>query len=140
MRHGKHTFKLGRNGSHRRALIANLLKNLILHDKIETTPAKAKELRRYADRMITLAKRDTLATRRMVVSKLMIRKNSLTRKETILAKKGDLSAYNGDRKILSKLFGELKDKYQTRAGGYTRIVRTKKRIGDNAENCIIEYI
>ena len=68
MRHNKHTFKVGRTASHRRAMIANMLKSLIQHEKIETTMTKAKELRRHADHMITLAKKNTLATRRTEIA------------------------------------------------------------------------
>ena len=64
MRHRKHTFKIGRTGSHRRSMIANMLKSLIENGRISTTVVKAKELRRHADRMITLAKKNTLASRR----------------------------------------------------------------------------
>ena len=140
MRHAKHTFKIGRTGSHRRSMIANMLKSLIVHGRIETTPTKAKELRRHADRMITLAKRDTLATKRRAIAKLNVCYNTLSRKEEKKAKEGDTSAYNDDRKVISKLFTELKEKYAGRNGGYTRIIRLQKRIGDNAEKCFIEYI
>ncbi len=140
MRHGKHTFKVGRNGSHRRAMLANMLKNLVMKDRIETTPAKAKELKRHADKLITLAKKDNLAAKRRVIGKLMIRYNELTPKERRLAKEGNTAAYNEDRKVIGKLFGDLKSKYEDRAGGYTRIIHLGKRIGDNADMCFIEYI
>ena len=68
MRHQKRTVKLNRNSSHRRALIANMLKALVEHGRIETTPAKAKELRRHADRLITLAKKNTLASRHQALN------------------------------------------------------------------------
>ncbi len=140
MRHAKHTFKIGRTGSHRRAMIANMLKSLIQHGRIETTITKAKELRRYADRMITLAKRNTLASKRCAVSKLHLRYNSLTSKEARLVKKGNTSFYNDDRKVIGKLFGELREKYAARKGGYTRIIRSDHRIGDSAQKCYVEYI
>lgn len=140
MRHRKHTFKIGRRPAHRRAMIANLLKSLFEHEKIETTTTKAKELRRHADKMITLAKKDTLATRRRAIALLQIRFNRLTPKEEKLAKKGDLSAYNQDRKVIKKLFSEIKDRFNQRPGGYTRILKSAPRVGDNAPKCIIELV
>jgi large subunit ribosomal protein L17 len=141
MRHGKHTFKLSRTGSHRRCLIANLLKSLIDNERIVTTTAKAKELKRHADKMISYAKKDTLAAKRKVISKLMIRYNTLTPKEQRKAKEGNISSYNTDRKVIGKLFTDLKDRFKDRNGGYTRVLKMeKKRVGDGAEKCIIEYL
>ncbi len=77
MRHGKHTFKIGRTSAHRRCMIANMLKSLIHHGRIKTTITKAKELRRHADKLITLAKENTLASRRQAIADLMIRFNKL---------------------------------------------------------------
>src|SRR5271168_3913566 len=107
MRHEKDTFKIGRKSGHRRCMMANMLKALIEHGRIETTERKAKELRRHADKMITLAKKNTLASRRRAVAELMIRYNSLTSKEARAAKAGDKTAYNADRTIIGKLFSEL---------------------------------
>lgn len=140
MRHGKNTFKLGRNTSHRRALVANMLKALIEHGRIETTVAKAKELRRHADRMVTIAKKDTLASKRQISAKLMIRYNTLTSKEKREVKDGNTSSYNNDRTVLKKLVDEITPKYAERNGGYTRIIRTQTRLGDGAERCILEYV
>ncbi|MCK4934439.1 MAG: 50S ribosomal protein L17 [Simkaniaceae bacterium] len=140
MRHAKRTFKIGRNASHRRCMIANQLKSLIDHGRIETSVTKAKELRRHADHMITLAKKNTLASRRRAIQELMIAFNTLTPKESRAAKNGDLSAYNADRRVIGKLFNELSLKYVDRQGGYTRIVKTNFQQGDGAPNCIIEYI
>ena len=140
MRHRKHTFKIGRRPAHRRAMIANLLKALFEHEKIETTTTKAKELRRHADKMITLAKENTLASRRRAIALLQIRYNRLTPKEEKSAKKGDLSAYNQDRKIIKKLFSEIKERFNKRPGGYTRIIKMAPRVGDNAPKCIIELV
>lgn len=140
MRHGKHTFKVGRNSSHRRSLIANLLKSLVEHGRIETTVTKAKELRRHADRLITLSKTNTLASRRQAISKMMISFNALSSKEARDVKKGNLSAYNTDRKVMSKLFGDLSNRFATRNGGYTRIIRKGRRVGDDALTCFIEYL
>ncbi len=140
MRHAKHTFKVGRNCGHRGALIANLLKALVEHGRIETTVAKAKELRRSADRLITLSKQNTLASRRRAIAKMRLSYNALTSKEARAAKKGDLSAYNTDRKVMQKLFGELALRFTARPGGYTRIIRKSRRVGDDAPTCFIEYL
>lgn len=140
MRHKKDTLKLGRTGSHNRSMFANMLKSLIEHGRIETTLAKAKHLRRYADKMITLAKKNSIHAKRKARAELMIRFNPLTSKEKRRAKEGDLSAYNTDRKIINKLFSELGEKYHTRNGGYTRIIKKQYRIGDSAPKCFIEFI
>ncbi len=140
MRHGKRTFKIGRTSSHRRCMIANMLKSLIEHEKIVTSVTKAKELRRHADKMITLAKKGDLASRRRAISAMMISFNSLTAKEAREAKSGDISSYNTDRKVIKKLFDELCERYKDRQGGYTRIIKTSKRQGDSSLQCVIEYI
>ena len=116
MRHRKRSLKLGRTSSHNRCMIANMLKSLIEEERIVTTVAKAKELRRHADRMITLAKKNTLASRRNAVSKLM------------------------DRRVLSKLFDTLGPRFENRGGGYTRIIKGGVRIGDNAQTCVLEFL
>lgn len=140
MRHGKHTFKIGRTGSHRRAMLANMLKSLIENERIATTVVKAKELRRRADRMITLAKKNTLASKRSAIAEMHIAFNSLTTKEARKAKAGDKGAYSRDRLVIDKLFGELRARFGTRNGGYTRIIRLGDRVGDNAPTCFIEYL
>lgn len=140
MRHRKFSFKLGTNSSHRKSLIANSLKNLVENGRIETTPAKAKEVRRHADKLITLAKKDTLASRRRASAALRVRRNTLTTKEQRNAKKGDTSAYNADREILSKLY-KTAERFKERNGGYTRIMRLDyTRSGDGSERCILEYL
>ncbi len=140
MRHLKNTCKLNRTSSHRRCLFANMLKSLIINGRIETTVAKAKALRRYADRMITLAKRNTLASRRRAIGQMMITFNPLTDKEERAARKGETTSYNDDRYVINKLFNELGVHFASRQGGYTRIVRSRNRIGDNAQMCFIEYL
>jgi large subunit ribosomal protein L17 len=140
MRHQKRTVKLNKNSSHRRCMIANMLKSLIEHGRIETTVPKAKELRRHADRLITLAKKNTLASRRVAIAKLMINFNHLSSKEVRKAKKGNQSSYNTDRRVIGKLFDELSQRYVARDGGYTRIVRKENRQGDSSPLCIIEYV
>ena len=140
MRHKKDTCKLNRTSSHRRCMFANMLKSLIEHERIETTVPKAKALRRYADRMITLAKKNTLASRRQAIAQLMIRFNTLTPKEARAAREGDTKAYNTDRKVVDKLFSELGTRFTDRNGGYTRIIKSRRRVGDNAQTCVIEYL
>lgn len=140
MRHRNHTFKVGRTGSHRRCMIANMLKSLIEKGRISTTLVKAKELRRHADRMITLAKKNTLASRRNAVASLQVTYNPLSSKEARKVKQGDKSAYSRDRIVIGRLFGELRTRYEVRSGGYTRIIRTHDRVGDSAPICYIEYI
>ena len=116
MRHGMDHRKLGRNPSHRKALLRNLMNALVRSERIETTVEKAKELRRLADRLITLGKRDTTHARRRAFSLL------------------------SDKANTEKLFAGLAGRFRERQGGYTRIVRTGYRIGDGAELAIIEYL
>lgn len=154
MRHAKSTLKLNRTSSHRRCLFANLLKSLIEHERIQTTLPKAKELRRHADRLITLGKKNTLATRRRAISKLMISYNKVTPKQariirkkkknasenTSILKEADIAFYNTDRKVINKLFDVLAPRFADRQGGYTRIIRKQSRVGDDASQCFIEYL
>jgi len=140
MRHGKHTFKVGRTGSHRRAMLANMMKSLIENERIETTVVKAKELRRHAEKMITLAKKNTLASKRSAITEMKIAFNPLTTKEARKAKAGDKDSYSRDRLVINKLFGELAARFATRNGGYTRIIRKGIRVGDSAPTCYIEYL
>lgn len=116
MRHLKSGYKLGRNPAHRRATLRNLVTNLIEKERIQTTLLRAKAARPLAERMITLGKRDSLHARRQAAAFLM----------TPAAAK--------------KLFGELAPRFASRAGGYTRIVRTGWRIGDGAELAILEFL
>lgn len=140
MRHKHNTLKLGRTSSHRRCMIANMLKSLITNGRLSTTLAKAKVLRSYADRMVTLAKKNTLASRRQAIAEMMIRYNSLTPKEARRARQGDKSSYNNDRQVIEVLFDELAKRFENRQGGYTRIIKSHNRSGDNAQTCIIEYL
>lgn len=116
MRHLVDHRKLGRTASHRRALFRNMAASLILSERIETTLPKAKELRRVADNLITLAKGGTLHKRRQAASFLQ----------------------DGD--ALSKLFGVLADRFKDRQGGYTRIFKFGSRLGDGAPMAAIEYL
>lgn len=140
MRHGKRRSKLGRTSSHRRCLMANQLKSLIVHEQIETSLAKAKVLRQYADKMITLAKKGDLASRRRAIAKMMIRFNKLTPKQARAAKSGDTSSYNNDRLVMPKLFTELADRFKDREGGYTQIIKTGFQVGDCSEKCVIKFL
>lgn len=141
MRHAKRSAKLGRTTSHRRCLFANMLKSLIHYGKIVTTVPKAKELRRFADRMVTFAKDNTLASRRRVIAELMIRYNTLTPKERREAKAGDTSSYNIDRNVVKHLFGIIGPRFVHREGGYTRITKLPMpRVGDGCIQCILEYL
>ncbi len=116
MRHGMDHRKLGRKPAHRKALLRNLMNALVHAERIETTVAKAKELRPLADRLITLGKAATLHSRRRVFSLLT------------------------DKEATDKLFATLAGRFEGRQGGYTRIVRTGFRVGDGAEMAIIEYL
>lgn len=116
MRHGMDHRKLRRNPAHRKALLRNLMNSLVRSERVETTVAKAKELRPLADRLITLGKRNTLHARRRAFSIL------------------------SDKASTEKLFSGLAGRFTERAGGYTRIVRTGYRTGDGSEMAIIEYL
>ena len=140
MRHRKRTLKLGRTGSHLRCMIANMLKSLIEHGRIETTVSKAKAIKPYADKMITIAKKDSIHARRLARGKLMLRYNTLTPKQKSQVKQGNFNSYNTDRKVLNKLFGELRERFVDRDGGYTRIIKDDFQRGDNSPKCFIEYI
>ncbi|MBU0675671.1 MAG: 50S ribosomal protein L17 [Proteobacteria bacterium] len=116
MRHRKAGKRLGRTSSHRIAMVRNMVTSLLEHERIVTTTPKAKEVRKVAEKMITLAKRGDLHARRQALE--VIR----------------------DRKVVEKLFGTLKDEYMERNGGYTRIIRTGNRIGDAAAMAILELV
>jgi len=141
MRHRKRRNKLNRTSSHRSCMISNMLKDLIYRERIETTLAKAKELRRHADKIITTAKGENLiVSMRSARSTLKLQYNHLTPKEARRVKQGDKSPYNTDRKVLEKLFGSLKTRFINRNGGYTRIIKSNFRVGDSSPTCIIEYV
>ncbi|MFZ4673413.1 50S ribosomal protein L17 [bacterium] len=140
MRHRKRSERLGKTSSHREAMLANMTKALVMKESIETTLPKAKVLRRYADRAITLAKENTLSSRRSLVAKLRVRFNELTTKEARAAKNGDKSSFNDDRFVIEKLMNVLGPRFKERNGGYTRIIKTANRIGDDAQMCVIQYL
>lgn len=116
MRHRKSGRKLGRSSSHRKALFRNMVTSLLEHERIQTTDAKAKEVRRVAERMITLGKRGTLHARRRAMR--IIRR----------------------REVTAKVFDELADRYRDRHGGYTRILKLGIRTGDAAPISIVELV
>jgi large subunit ribosomal protein L17 len=116
MRHGKSGRKLGRTSSHRLAMFRNMVTSLLEHERIYTTEAKAKELRRWADWMITLGKRGDLHARRQALQ--IIR----------------------DKSVVHKLFTDLAQRYQARSGGYTRAVKVGFRVGDGAPLSLIELM
>ncbi len=116
MRHGKKINHLGRTHSHRKAMLSNMASSLILHKRITTTLAKAKSLRVYVEPLITKAKEDTTHSRRTVFS------------------------YLQSKEAVTELFKEVSLKVAERPGGYTRILRTDSRLGDNAEMCIVELV
>lgn len=116
MRHRKRGRQLGRNTKHRRALFRNLVTSLLEHERIETTEAKAKEVRCFADRMITLGKQGDLAARRRAL------------------------AFLRKKEVVSKLFGEVAPRFKDRNGGYTRLIKTRRRVGDAAQMVVIELV
>ena len=116
MRHGLGNKKLNRTSEHRKALLKNMLNSLIKYEQIKTTLPKAKFLKPQADKIITLGKKETLQTTKMLVSKLQ-----------------DIKSANKVKKTLSK-------RYQNRKGGYTRIIKAGFRYGDNAPMAIIEFV
>ena len=115
MRHRSATATLGMKSQHRRATLANLVCSLIEHNRITTTIAKAKEVRKYADKMITLAKGGTLHQRRQAI------------------------AFLRQKELVQKLFTHLGKQHSDRNGGYTRIIRVGQRPGDAAQMAIIEW-
>ena len=127
MRHKKGLGKLNRDSSHRYGMLRNLATSLVIHGTIETTIARAKELKRVADKLITLGKKDSLHARRQAMAFLRpINKN----------KTGNAQKWTA----VHKLFTELAPMYSERSGGYTRVIRSGKRDGDNAQMAIIQFV
>lgn len=116
MRHRKSGRKFNMNSSHRKALFSNMVGSLIKHELIKTTLPKAKELRSYAEPLITLSKEDSVAKRRLAFSKLR------------------------DRSVVTKLFNELGPRYKNRQGGYLRIMKCGFRAGDSAPMAYVELV
>jgi len=116
MRHGKKFNHLGRQTAHRKAMLSNMACSLIEHKRINTTVAKAKALRKYVEPLVTKSKDDSTHSRRVVFS------------------------YLGQKEAVTELFREVAAKVGDRPGGYTRIIRTGNRMGDNADMCMIELV
>ena len=126
MRHLKHTAKLGRNCGHRKALLVNLACSILEHEQVKTTVTRAKEVRILVDKLITLGKAGTPHARRLAAAKMKINTEA-----------GKLQS---KKMVLDKLFSDLAQRYATRNGGYTRIIRIGHRIGDAAEACLIQLV
>lgn len=135
MRHRKTGRKLGRNASHRVALFRNLTSALLEVEKIETTEAKAKELRRYAEKLITLARNH--APSKVEAASDEAKADAIAARVSAVRQAAKTIQ---DRVILEKLFGELAERFIDRPGGYTRIIKVGRRLGDGAEMAIIELI
>jgi large subunit ribosomal protein L17 len=116
MRHRNSGRKLSRTAAHRKALWSNMANALIAHERITTTDAKAKELRRVAEKLVTMGKKGTIAARRVAYS-------SLRNEDSV-----------------GRLFGPLAERFRDRHGGYTRIIKAGRRAGDNAPLSIIEFL
>lgn len=116
MRHQKGIKKLGRTSQHRAAMLRNMVTSLFQHGRIHTTEAKAKALRPFAERLVTLAKRGDLHARRLAAKDVR------------------------DGEVLKTLFSDIADANQSRNGGYTRVLKTGKRRGDNAPTALIELV
>jgi large subunit ribosomal protein L17 len=116
MKHNIKNKKLNRTSSHRKAMFMNMSNALIKHEQITTTLAKAKELRRFVEKIITLGKKGDLLSRRKAVSILQ------------------------DQKMSKKVFDILADRYKKRSGGYSRIIKLGNRFGDNAPTAVIEFV
>lgn len=116
MRHRKSGRQLNRNSSHRQAMFRNMAGSLVKHEVIKTTLPKAKELRRVIEPLITLAKQDSVANRRLAFAR------------------------TGDKEVVGKLFNDLGPRYEARPGGYTRILKCGFRAGDNAPMAFVELV
>lgn len=134
MRHLKRTAKLGRTGSHRNAMLANLVCSLIKHNRITTTLAKAKAARSVAEKMITLGKRDTIHARRMAAARLRVRGRSLE------LSKEQRRKWRQNEDVVHILFDRVAPVFKDRNGGYTRIVKLGERRGDVAKMAILEWV
>ena len=116
MKHNIRNKKLNKTSSHRKAMFMNMSNALIKHEQISTTLAKAKELRRFVEKIVTLGKKGDLLSRRKAISILQ------------------------DQKMSKKVFDVLADRYKNRSGGYTRIIKLGNRFGDNAPTAVIEFV
>ncbi len=109
--------KLGRTNKHRRSMLANLTKDVIMNERIETTDTRAKEVRKFVDKMITYGKDGSVVARRKALAFL-----------------------HNDKAVVNKVFNELAPRYEKRNGGYTRIIKLKERVGDDALTVRLELV
>lgn len=133
MRHLKRTAKLGRTGSHRNAMLANLVCSLIQHHRVTTTLAKAKAARSVAEKMVTLGKGGTIHNRRIAAARLRHHSKHFLKSKALVAQ-----ARKND--VIRILFDEIAPTFKERSGGYTRIMKLHRRQGDAAEMAILEWV
>ena len=126
MRHLRKIAKLGRNSGHRKSLLVNMACSMIEHDQIETTVNRAKEVRRLVDRLITYGKKGGEHNRRLAIARIKDKTPS--------------DKAQNKKAVITKLFGDLATRFAERNGGYTRIIRTGKRVGDAADACILQFV
>lgn len=134
MRHLKRTSKLGRTGTHRNAMLANLVSSLIKHKRVTTTLAKAKAARSVAEKMVTLGKSGTISNRRLVAARLHARGRSLE------LSKEKQKEWREKEDVVRILFDEIAPLFKDRRGGYTRILKLNQRNGDSAQLAILEWV
>jgi large subunit ribosomal protein L17 len=116
MRHLKATRRLNKTAAHRKAMFSNMLQSFFFNERLKTTTAKAKELRRLSEKCITRAKQNTLHSKRIILKRIQ------------------------DRDVVAKLFDDIAPRYQNVNGGYTRIIKLGKRMGDGAELSLLELV
>jgi large subunit ribosomal protein L17 len=134
MRHLKRTAKLGRTSTHRNAMLANLVCSLIKHKRVTTTLAKAKAARSVAEKIVTLGKRPTIQSRRLVAARLH------THGPTVQLTKEERQKWRQNEDVLRILFEDIAPAFKERNGGYTRIVKMNQRQGDAATRAILEWV
>ena len=134
MRHLKRTAKLGRTFEHRNAMLSNLVCSLIKHKRVTTTLAKAKAARSVAEKMVTLGKRGTLQSRRLVAARLH------AQGPTVQLTKEERRKWRKEGDVVRILFEEIAPAFKERNGGYTRIVKMEQRPGDSAPKAILEWV
>ncbi len=139
MRHRKAGFKLGRTDAHRKATLRNLAAGLFEHGQITTTVPKAKAMQPFVEKIITKAKRGDMHSRRLIAAKLNDR--IMADNEELLERNRYGELRSGPRFLIKHIMEEVAPRFKDRAGGYTRIVRIgKRRIGDSAELCVIQFV
>ena len=134
MRHLKRTAKLGRTGTHRNAMLANMVCSLIKHKRITTTLAKAKAARSVAEKIVSLGKQGTVQARRLAVARLHARGPG------VQMTKAEKQKWRTNEDVIRILFEDIAPAFKGRAGGYTRIVQLEQRPGDAAQKAILEWV